>query len=54
MFQEPMVQKVSGEIDRSIIIISTITVKFSIWKYVCLKETAIALDYSSLKGFIAV
>jgi hypothetical protein len=38
MFQEPVVWKVSGEIDRSIIIISIITVTFSISEYNCQKH----------------
>lgn len=40
MFQEPMVWKVSGKIDRSIIIISIITVK-CISKYHCQTESAV-------------
>jgi len=40
MFQEPMVWKVSEKIDRSIII-SIITVKFSISKYHCQTESAV-------------
>ena len=38
MFKEPMVWKVFGKTDRSIIFVSIITVKFSISKYDCQKH----------------